>query len=138
MTTHDIKQLLNQHSELINSKYPQYVNQTAENFEIISEMLMVDYSDFSSDSKKLRYIKSKMIELVTNAFVNIECKNYLKLTIDFFYLTDVENFFRSSLKTEYARHKSIIDSLKSRIIYWQGYEGHSEKHLNHLLEAFDQ
>lgn len=138
MTNHDIQQLINSRLELINSKYPQHINQTTKNFEIISEMLMVEYSDFSSDSKKLHYIKPKMIELVTNAFINIECKNYLKLTIDFFYLKDIEKFFRSSLKTEYARYKSILDSLKSRTIYWQGYEEHSEKHLNHLLEAFDQ
>ncbi len=137
MTTHDIQQLINSHLGLINSKYPQHVNQTTKNFEIINETLMSDYNNFSSDGKKLLYIKPKMIELVTNAFINIECKNYLKLTIDFFYLKDIENFFRLSLKTEYARYKNIIDTLKSRIIYWQGYEGLSERHLNHLLEAFD-
>ncbi len=138
MKTQDIQQLINSHSELINSKYPQNINQTAKNFEIISELLFQDYSDFSSDVKKLRYIKNKMIELVTNALTDIESKNYLKLTIEFFYLKDIEFFFYSSLNTEYTHYKSIIDSLKKRIIYWQGYEGHSDKHLSHLLEAFDQ
>lgn len=115
MKTQDIQQLINSHSELINSKYPQNINQTAENFEIISEMLMLDYSDFSSDSKKLRYIKNKMIELVTNALTDIESKNYLKLTIDFFYLKDIEFFFHSSLNTEYTHYKSIFDSLKNAL-----------------------
>ena len=138
MITYDIQQLINSHSELINSLYPQYHNQTIKNFKIISEMLLLDYDEFSSDGKKFRYIIPKIEELVTNAFTDIECKNYLKRTIDFFYLKDIEKFFHSSLKTSYVCYKSKMDSLKSRIIYWQGYEGLSEKHLRHLLEPFDQ
>lgn len=137
MTKSNIKALLEEYINTVDEKYPSYSDYTRKNYEIIEEMLFLDYDCFSSDTKKLRCIKSYLKDLVENSFMNNGVKNYLKIIVGFFYLQEIKDYFLSILNSEFGNYTQTLDRLKSNINYWQGCEGREVEKLNKLLELID-
>ena len=132
-----MQKIIENYIDSINQKYPQYSECTAHCYELITELLTCDYSDFPSEKKSMRYVKSVLKGIITYVFTNVGVKNYLKMIIGFFDLPEVKDFFTSA-KIDTEKLYNIIDCIESRIIYWQGFEGVApEKHLKHLLELLD-
>ena len=132
-----MQKIIENYIDSINQKYPQYSECTAHCYELITELLTCDYSDFPSEKKSMRYVKSVLKGIITYVFTNVGVKNYLKMIIGFFDLPEVKDFFTSA-KIDTEKLYNIIDCIESRIIYWQGFEGVApEKHLKHLLEPLD-
>ena len=129
-----MKEIIEKYIERINHKYPKYSDYTAHCSELFTELLTCDYNDFSSVNKSLQYVKALLEELITYAFTNVGVKNYLKMIMEIFDLLEVKKFF-SSAKIDTNELYSIIDCIKNRITYWQGYENSPpEKHLTYLLK----
>lgn len=132
-----MQKIIENYTDSINQKYPQYSECTAHCFELITELLTCDYSDFPSEKKSMRYVKNILKEVITYAFINAGVKTYLKMIISIFYLPEVKAFF-SAAKIDTNKLYNLVDCIENRIIYWQGFEGSApEKHLKHLLEPLD-
>lgn len=132
-----MKKTIEKYTEDINSQYPQYSEYTSYCAEQLTDLLICDYNSFPSENKSTRYVKSVLKEIITYAFMNVGIKNYLKLIIKFFDISEVKTFF-SEAKIDTNQLYKTVDNIKNRINYWQGFENSSpETHLNYLLEPLN-
>ena len=129
-----MQEIIEKYLDRLNKQYPKYSDYTAHCSGLFTELLNCDYNDFPSANKSMRYVKSILEELITYTFINVGVKNYLKMIMEFFDLPEVKDFF-SSAKIDTNELYKIIECVKSRIIYWQGFENSPpEKHLKHILK----
>lgn len=129
----DVNVILDEYEQSMNDLYPKYRKLTSNIFEKIKEMLLEDYDSISSDKKRSRVIKSYLYEIVQKAYQENGHKNYLKKVIGIFRDDDINKYLCKMLGSEREEYLSMMDGLKSSIIYWQGYEGNEEGKLNELL-----
>ena len=133
-----INEIAEEYRDHINNEFPQFADYTETNFEIVEEMLAVDYSGYPSDAKRIRCFRNRLRDLISNSFFNGGVKNYLKLIVEFFQLEEIKDYYKQCFNTEYENYLRIVDKLKSNIIYWQGFEGHEEKKLIQLLNSISE
>ena len=133
-----INEIIKDYRDHVDQKYPQYAEYTETSFGIIEKMLSEDYSDYPSDAKRIRCFMGYLRDLISNSFFNGGIKNYLRIIVEFFQLEEIKAFFIQVLNTEYQNYLMTVDVLKSRIIYWQGFEGHKEKKLIQLLNSIPE
>lgn len=130
----DVNIILAEYEQSMNDLYPKYSKLTSDIFEKIKEMLSEDYDSISSGKKKLHIIKSYLYEIVQKAYQENGHKNYLKKVTEIFRDDDINKYLCKMLSSERENYLSMMEGLKSAIIYWQGYEGDEEGKLNQLLK----
>lgn len=129
----DLQRITDAYFSLLDKNYPQFAETTHKNTEIVVKMIDADYSDFSSDEKRLRFVKRCLNEMIENSFVGEVVKKYMLTVVDFFFLPEMRCFFESVLNTSATDFEECLKGLRGRVNCWQGYEGYPERHLAHLL-----
>ena len=129
----DLHRVTDAYFSLLDQNYPQFAEPTHRNAEIVAQMVDADYSDFPSDKKRLRFVKRCLNEMIENSFVGEGVKDYMLAVVEFFFLPEMRSFFETVLNTAAADFEGCLKGLRSRVYCWQGYEGHPDRHLAHLL-----
>lgn len=130
-----IFEYVEQYRASMNMEYPQYCEITNDIFDVIIEMLSVDYLSLSSDKKKLRMVNNYLRDVFEKSFCGNGHKNYLRSILDVFMNSQISAYICAFLKTESENFLSIIRQIKYQLIYWQGFEGHEDKKLNNILDC---
>ena len=103
------------------AKYPKKSVLTAELFDIISEMLSVDYA-IAPGGKKLRVFKGNMLSLLTYALKNGGHKNYMLDLINVFRDSVISKYLSQSFGNKSDDLTAIINRLYYRLFAWQAFE----------------
>lgn len=114
--------------------YAKYEDVTNDVFEIVREMIAVDYKAMS-DNKKIRTLKKYLWDVIETAFKGTKQKNYMLAILGVFQDKIISSHFCRVMKTKKQNFLNQIDSLYYKIVYWQGYEGCIDKKLDDILSC---
>jgi hypothetical protein len=102
-------------------KYPKRQELTNELFDVMVEMMAIDYKSASPGGKRLDIFKKHMLILLTEVCNNGGHKNYIVDLIRVFKDPVIFSHLYSSFGNRKDELKFLIDRLE-RIPFWQGYE----------------
>ena len=116
-----IERLSSIKEDLLNS-YPKQYLLTNDIFEIISEMLSVDYISISRGGKRINVFKDYMFSWVEKALENGGHKNYMMDLINIFKDITISDYLHGSFGNKSKELQSAIDGTYNELFAWQGLE----------------
>ncbi|MBQ8000221.1 MAG: hypothetical protein IJ298_03280 [Ruminococcus sp.] len=117
------------------AKFPKHQELTGEVFDVIKEMVSVEYELLLSDKKKLYKVKEYFRDVFERAFEDEGHKSYMKQILSVFINKDISAYFVSVLKSESQGYLKALGRLAAELNYWQGCEGHMDRKLRKILDC---
>ena len=96
---------------------------TNEIFDVIFEMLSIDYKSISPGGKRLKVFNKYMLSVLEQALENGGYKNYMVDLINVFNDPIISKYLCNAFGNKSDDMLSIIDRLENRLFAWQGLEG---------------
>ncbi len=113
-------------------KYPKYAQATNDNYEVIKDILSIDYTSISPGGKRMRVFKQQVLSLLRQAFDNVGHKNYLLDLVSVFTDTYILNYLCEAFGNKSKEVSALVKGLYHRVFAWQGYEGVEWKRLANI------
>lgn len=96
---------------------------TNEIFDVIFEMLSVDYKSISPGGKRLRIFNEYMLSILKQALESGAYKSYMLDLINIFKDTTISKYLYHSFGNMADDLMITINRLRDRLFAWQGFEG---------------
>ena len=118
-------------------KYSDYQQLTISIFDIMKDMLSVDYQQIIPRGKRIKVLKDYIKTIFTDAFNGNGHKNYMQDILGALLEADVDEYILRSLGNMSDEYAAIITRLKYELIYWQGYESCKWRKLEEIEKIID-